>query len=79
MAHVYGTASYADYAVMMRAVEVRDALGFRELMLHGRVFELADRTRVLVIDRRAELSQVRVLDGPNFARAVWVLTRFLDY
>lgn len=79
VAQIYGTTSDADYGVMMKAVDARDAIGFRDLMLQGRSYEIANGTKLLVIDRRNELSQVRILDGPNVARAVWVLTRFLDY
>lgn len=79
VAKIYGTASEADYGVMMKAVDARDAIGFRDLLLQGRVYEFANGTKLLVIDRRNALSQVRILDGPNVARAVWVLTRFLDY
>jgi hypothetical protein len=75
----FGATSEANFAAMVKASQVGDKLGIAEMALQRRIYDVDNGTSVLVIDRRNELSQVRILDGIDQGRALWLFTRFLDY
>ena len=55
-----------------KAAIAKDYIGMQRLVSTGRVFEVPANTRVLVIDRKTFIRQVRVLEGPQAGRAGWL-------
>jgi len=63
---------------MIDALEAKDNYGLANLLLSGRVFPVADRTKVLVLDRDWYIVRVRVLEGPYAGKSGWVNYEALD-
>jgi hypothetical protein len=49
-----------------------DTAGLRQLIQQGRIFPVADETRVLVVAQKWPAIQVRVLEGPQSGQSGWV-------
>ncbi|MEW6209815.1 MAG: hypothetical protein AB1631_15735 [Acidobacteriota bacterium] len=60
------------YSKLVKTVEARDDAGYRELFATGRVFSVTSNTKVLIIDQRLDMKQIRILEGPSRERAGWV-------
>jgi hypothetical protein len=54
----------------------KDAIGYDELVISGKLFRVSGNTRVLVLDIDTYSSfiivKVRVMDGPNFGKVGWI-------
>lgn len=55
----------------------KDKYGQMELITSGRIFEVADFTKVLILDHNTANSRVRILEGPYRGRAVWVRNEWI--
>lgn len=62
----------SDLEAAFHARDVRDQVGLDALGKSGRVFALANATRVHVISAAVGRWQVRVLDGAHAGESVWV-------
>lgn len=55
-----------------RATRVRDMAGLLQMIDSNKAFAVKDGTRVLVLEQDFNVTQVRVLEGPQATRAGWV-------
>ncbi len=59
------------------AYHKNDQYGQAELLATGRIFEVPDITKVLVLDRNIANSHIRVLEGKYTGRAGWVRNEWM--
>jgi hypothetical protein len=57
---------------LVRAININDKITQVHLILSGRTFLLPAGTAILIINTSWDMSEVRLLDGPQFGRTGWV-------
>jgi len=62
---------------LIKASVAKDYMGIAELLLLGKVFEVPNNTKVLVIDSAFAKRKIRILEGDEFGRTGWVPYEFL--
>ncbi len=69
---IIAAADPTDLETYFRANDVRDQAGVNILVQNGRIFALANNTRVHILSATIGRGQVRVLDGAHAGSAVWL-------
>lgn len=65
------------YDELIDVVIAKDNIGLMNLMLAGKVFNVQNNTKVLVIDIGRFRTKVRILEGENWGMAGWVPYEFV--
>lgn len=69
---VYVGTTKEAHEKITKAVLAKDAVGVAQFLRNGDVIQLAEGTKVLVIDFALGLREVRVLEGDNFGKSAWL-------
>ena len=68
---------------MVKFLKARDDQGLRELIDAGRVARIDDDTQIRFLEltrtSKFRVAEVRILDGPQAGKAVWVSSYYLNY